>query len=122
MPYKPHLATAAPETLEVRFEITKAARRFAALDGDEWLQHRRAKIAALRRELEEIAQTFHELRGDCDPRLRSYVQKYSPDQPRVPAGNSDGGQWTSVGDSGSLDESSAFSSTHRTIQVRSTQL
>jgi hypothetical protein len=27
------------------------------------------------------------------------VDKYSPDQPRVPAGNSDGGQWTS-GDSG----------------------
>jgi hypothetical protein len=27
------------------------------------------------------------------------VQKYSPDQPRIPAGNSDGGQWTS-GDGG----------------------
>jgi len=26
--------------------------------------------------------------------------KYSPDQPRVPAGNPDGGQWTDAGGSG----------------------
>jgi hypothetical protein len=26
--------------------------------------------------------------------MRSYVQKYSPDQPRAPAGRSGGGQWT----------------------------
>jgi hypothetical protein len=26
-----------------------------------------------------------------------YARKYDPNQPRVPAGNSDGGQWTSVG-------------------------
>jgi hypothetical protein len=25
------------------------------------------------------------------------ITKYSPDQPRVPAGNPDGGQWTSIG-------------------------
>jgi hypothetical protein len=29
-------------------------------------------------------------------------QKYSPDQPRVPAGNSDGGQWTTVGSGGGI--------------------
>lgn len=29
-----------------------------------------------------------------------YTRKYDPDQPRVPAGNSDGGQWTSEGNSG----------------------
>jgi len=29
--------------------------------------------------------------------LRRIFHKYSPDQPRVPAGNSDGGQWTSGG-------------------------
>jgi hypothetical protein len=28
---------------------------------------------------------------------RRLVRKYSPDQPRVPAGNSDGGQWTGGG-------------------------
>jgi hypothetical protein len=31
---------------------------------------------------------------------RDIVQKFDPDQPRVPAGNSDGGQWTSEGESG----------------------
>jgi hypothetical protein len=30
----------------------------------------------------------------------SYRQKYDPNQPRVPAGNSDGGQWTSGGGGG----------------------
>ncbi len=30
-----------------------------------------------------------------DVRPRSYQRKYAPGQPRVPAGNSDGGQWTS---------------------------
>lgn len=33
----------------------------------------------------------------CDPRwdaLGALERKYSPDQPRVPAGNPDGGQWT----------------------------
>jgi hypothetical protein len=34
---------------------------------------------------------------ECDRRARSYVLKYSPDQPRVAAGHSDGGQWTSDG-------------------------
>jgi len=30
-----------------------------------------------------------------------YERKYRPDQPRVPAGNSDGGQWTADGGGGS---------------------
>ena len=37
------------------------------------------------------------------------VQKYSPDQPRAPAGNPDGGQWTSDGGGESPGDSSAFS-------------
>jgi hypothetical protein len=37
--------------------------------------------------------------------LTTLLAKYSPDQPRVPAGNSDGGQWTSGG-GGSGDASS----------------
>ena len=31
-----------------------------------------------------------------------WVRKYNPDQPRVPAGNSDGGQWTDEGGSGGV--------------------
>jgi hypothetical protein len=34
-----------------------------------------------------------------DLTLRRLARKYSPDQPRVPAGNPDGGQWTSDGSS-----------------------
>jgi hypothetical protein len=33
------------------------------------------------------------------------AQKYSSEQPRVSAGNPDGGQWTNEGDGGSLSES-----------------
>ncbi|MEO8883721.1 MAG: hypothetical protein ABI377_09980 [Devosia sp.] len=29
--------------------------------------------------------------------VQALEQRYSPDQPRVPAGNADGGQWTGVG-------------------------
>jgi hypothetical protein len=35
--------------------------------------------------------------------LRRLRHKYSPDQPRVPAGNRDGGQWTSGGGAGRND-------------------
>jgi hypothetical protein len=37
------------------------------------------------------------LRPDCERQQRPqlYEHKYSPAQPRVPAGNPDGGQWTS---------------------------
>lgn len=43
-------------------------------------------------------------------RLRAAVMasaslvKYDPNQPRVPAGNPDGGQWTSAGSGSDLDE------------------
>jgi hypothetical protein len=30
----------------------------------------------------------------CHAALRRFAQKYDPDQPRVPAGSPDGGQWT----------------------------
>jgi len=39
----------------------------------------------------------------------SMVQKYNPDQPRVPAGNPDGGEWTSEGGNGSSGDSTASS-------------
>jgi hypothetical protein len=37
------------------------------------------------------------------------VQKYSPDQPRVPAGNPDGGQWTNEGGSAGPNDSRVIS-------------
>ena len=35
------------------------------------------------------------------------LRKYNPDEPRVPAGNPDGGQWTSGGDGGGTPQTSA---------------
>jgi hypothetical protein len=45
-----------------------------------------------------------------DLALRRLGLKYSPDQPRVPTGYRDGGQWTSDGASGSAQDSSGVPS------------
>ncbi|MFO1149190.1 MAG: hypothetical protein U1E62_12525 [Alsobacter sp.] len=39
-------------------------------------------------------------------KVRLWLRKYSPDQPRVPAGNPDGGQWTSGSGGGGPDPGS----------------
>ncbi len=104
IPYKSPLLTAVPQTLEKRLEIMNAIRALAVRD-DALLRQRQAEIAAARRDFELLRhslpgllrQAIEEARRDCDLRLRSHVIKYSPDQPRVPAGDPDGGQWTSEG-------------------------
>jgi|GEM_PF-4039393 len=100
----PHILTAVPQTLHGHLEIAKAIRALAAQDENEQLRPGRAELASIRRELGQIVLALYELKRDCDPRLRSYVMKYSPDEPRVPAGNPDGGHWTSEG-GGSSGES-----------------
>jgi hypothetical protein len=50
------------------------------------------------REVLRLRHDFAKLKLEYE--LRRFQQKYSPDQPRVPAGNPDGGQWTSGGGSG----------------------
>jgi hypothetical protein len=37
--------------------------------------------------------------AEAERLAQSYERKFDPDQPRVPAGNSDGGQWTNGSDS-----------------------
>lgn len=103
--HKSHRANAVPQSPEARLEIVKAIHALATQDKDERLRQRRAELILIRRELRQIALALHELKCACDPRRRSYVIKYSPDQPRVPAGNPDGGQWTSRGESPAGDES-----------------
>lgn len=99
IPYKSPLLTAVPQSLEKRLEIMNAIRTLTAPDGDDQVRKRQADIAALRRDLEKIREDVLDLWRQCEPRSRSYVIKYNPDQPRVPAGNPDGGEWTSEGDS-----------------------
>jgi len=79
-------------------------------DEDELLRQRRAEIAAIRRDLEllsaDIRKAFEEAAALVKAELRAALKKYSADQPRVPAGNSKGGQWTSEEGSGSPEDTS----------------
>jgi hypothetical protein len=69
-----------------------------------------AAIAAAKREQEALEQELLELRRDLatlklDLVLQQFQQKYRPDQPRVPAGSSSGGQWVSDEVGGGAQES-----------------
>ena len=100
IPCRSCFATAVPRTPEVRLKIAEAIRAFMAHENDEPLPGWCTSLAPLRRGLGETALALQELKRECDPRLRSHVLKYNPDQPRVPAGNPDGGQWTNADASG----------------------
>jgi hypothetical protein len=97
-PPLPHILSAVPQTLHTRLEIAKAIRKLAGPDEDELLRQRQAEIAAIRRDLETLAFEARKAGEEClalaKAELQAALKKYSPDQPRVPAGNSDGGQWT----------------------------
>jgi hypothetical protein len=112
-PPLPRTLSAVPQTLHTRFEIAKAIRTLAGLDQDELLRQRRAELAAIRRELEALPGEIRKAGEEClalaKEELRAALKKYSPDQPRVPAGNSGGGQWTSDGGNGPADDSRVVS-------------
>src|SRR3954464_2522729 len=55
-----------------------------------WIEHERRVLAALNEELKEVNAEMARWRRLAD----AAEEKYSPSQPRVPAGNSRGGQWT----------------------------
>jgi hypothetical protein len=112
--YRPGIATVPPPTLEKQLEVLAAAHGLAAQE-DEAVRWRREEIAAVRRELGELArlnqvlqrqwrelvEVDQEQRRRRDPRLRSLVMrdasssvaKASPDDPKHPgwpAGTPDG--------------------------------
>jgi len=98
IPYKSHRPTALPKTLEARLEIMKAIGTLAAQHEDEQLR-RRAEIASIRRELEEIAQDLRKLCREWPSLVRSELGKagFDPNEPRVPKHNPGGGEWTTDG-------------------------
>src|SRR5580704_2872383 len=101
-PPLPHSESAVPRTLHAQLEIAKAMRTLPAPDEDELLRRRRAEIAAIRGELDAIKRVFQKAGEEClalaKAELRAALaKKYNPDQPRVSAGNRDGGQWTGGG-------------------------
>jgi hypothetical protein len=110
--------SAVPQTLHTQIEIAKAIRTLAGPDQDELLRQRRAEIAAIRRELEALPGEIRKAGEEClalaKVELQAALKKYSPDQPRVPAGNPDGGQWTSESKGGdgasSLETRSRYAS------------
>jgi hypothetical protein len=110
-PYRPYRLSAVPRTLHTQLEIAKAIRALAGPDHDELLWQRRTEIAALRRDLDVLARGVHKLGEELPAlvmaELQSELRKYSPDQPRVPKGNDDGGQWTSGSKAGADAASTA---------------
>ena len=104
-PHGPRILTALPDTLHTQLEIAKAIRTLAGPDEDELLRQRRGEIAAIRRDLvalkRDVRKLGEELPALVMAELQSELKKYSADQPRVPPGNRDGGQWTSGSNAGS---------------------
>lgn len=88
--YRSSRETVVPASLEKRLEIVAAIRALATQDNEQ-LRQRQLDISALRRDCELLRRSLAGLvqeaiaqaRRECDPRLRSYVIKYSSDQPRV---------------------------------------
>ena len=75
-------------------DVREAERKRAELEAREaeeaaWIEAREAEAEALTR----LRWMLKDLKVDL--MLARLRRKYSPDQPRVPAGNRDGGQWTS---------------------------
>ena len=93
-PPLPRTLSAVPQTLHTRLEIAQAIRTLAEPDQDELLRQRRAEIAAIRRDLDALARGVRNLGEGLPALVMAELKKYSPNQPRVPAGNPDGGQWT----------------------------
>jgi hypothetical protein len=96
-PYRPYRLSAVPQTLHTQLEIANAIRTLFGPDEDTVLA-RRDEIATLRRDFQalvrDLPRIFEEAAKQAKAELRLELRKYSPDQRRVPAGNRDGGQWT----------------------------
>jgi hypothetical protein len=98
-PPLPHSESAVPRTLHAQLEIAEAIRTLMTPDDAEPLRRRRAELAAMRGELEAMKRDLHKAGEECQALVKAELRaalakKYNPDQPRVPAGNRDGGQWT----------------------------
>jgi hypothetical protein len=102
IPFKSPLLLTLPPTLEKRLEALAALRTLQAQD-EEIVRQRRAEIAALRRDFDELRREVDAIRPRLVAEVRADVLrmfKYNPDEPRVPAGQPGGGQWTNDGTAG----------------------
>lgn len=94
-----HILTAVPQTLEVRLELAKAIRTLLASDDNRNRLQRRVETRVAYQDPEALARSIPQAARECASAVSAFMtlRKYSPDQPRMPAGNRDGGQWTSEG-------------------------
>jgi hypothetical protein len=106
-PHRSRIVNAVPLLPHVQYDIAKAARALAG-HNDNALAARRAEIAALRRELSALGRDIRAAGEEClalaKAELGSALRRYSPNQPRVAAGNPDGGRWTIDGVSGASSD------------------
>jgi hypothetical protein len=105
----PRTLQAVPNTLHARLEIADAIRKLGAADQEDWVQQRREELAALRRDMEKLREDLRKISRAYPTLLLTELRKagFNPDEPRVPAGDSKGGQWTKDGGSGSWIDSVA---------------
>src|SRR4029077_19752844 len=101
-------------------EIAEAMRTLMVPDDDESLRRHRAELAAMRGELEAMKRDLHKAGEECLALVKAELRaalakKYNPDQPRVPAGDRDGGQWTDG--SGVRSETPSVSAPSQAIDV-----
>src|SRR6516165_4963977 len=105
----PRIETAVPRTLHTQLEIVKAIRTLTGGDEND-AAGRRREIADIRRDLDVLKRDFQNAGEEwlalVKAELATELEKYTPDQPRVPKGNHGGGQWASGSKAGS-DASSA---------------
>jgi hypothetical protein len=98
----PRIQSAVPRTLQAQLEIAKAIRTLLGPGQDELLRRRHAAIASLRRDFDALARdipgAFAAAAALAKAEFFAALRKYSPDQPRVPKGNPDGGEWTKEAD------------------------
>lgn len=102
----PRYPRTAPPTARARAEVLCALDELVEQSQADWLQRRRSECAALRSELADIRRSLVEIQRECLREVRADLRRYSPDQPRVPAGNSAGGQWTKEDESRPSGDSS----------------
>jgi len=94
-PWRPRILMAVPQHADVRFEIVKAIHKLATeIDKDNEVCKRAQRAEAERAQIElsrSCDEAVEALRA-MHRELRKYG--YDPNEPRVPAGNREGGQWT----------------------------
>lgn len=98
--YKSPLIAVVPQTFEKQQDIIRATYALMAQQ-NEALRRRAEELRAVRRDLEAFRRdcglldlAIRKVCCDFAAQLRAESKKYSPDQPRIPAGHPDGGQWT----------------------------